>query len=223
MKSITTPLWGRCEVATHTPENGTWESSGSPENSERNCRGQNTSHWGVLYTVGKVLKFKCPKWPWMSHLDIFSLSYGRKKGRESNWQFDSQPLKVRNRPDPSACRWSATHRWKALEESYNFGLDLVPIRAWGKKLWTPKVPGVQTRTISGLYLGVSGKRAIWMQVQRRAAENTIWGKVVASPESGPWWVKWIQGCPWLVLTLKVCRMSSNQLVGWIWMHDRITK
>jgi len=59
---------------------------------------------------------------------ICSTSYGRKKGRESNWQFDSQPLKVENRPDSGACRWNATHRWKALEESYNFGLDLVPIR-----------------------------------------------------------------------------------------------
>ncbi len=35
-------------------------------------------------------------------------------------------------------------------------------------------------------LGVPGKIAIWMQVRRRAAENTIRGKVVASPESGPW-------------------------------------
>jgi hypothetical protein len=57
------------------------------------------------------------------------------------------------------------------------------------------------------------KKTIWMQVWRRAAENTIWGKVVASLESGPWWVKWVQGCPWLVPTLEVCRMSFNQLVG----------
>ncbi len=33
-------------------------------------------------------------------------------------------------------------------------------------------------------LGVSGKRAIWVQVRWKAAENTIWGEVVASPESG---------------------------------------
>jgi len=26
-KIIATPLWRKCEVATHTPENGTWESS----------------------------------------------------------------------------------------------------------------------------------------------------------------------------------------------------
>jgi hypothetical protein len=34
-------------------------------------------------------------------------------------------------------------------------------------------------------------------------EYTIWGKVVASPESGPWWVLWIPSCPCLVLTPKV--------------------
>jgi len=35
-------------------------------------------------------------------------------------------------------------------------------------------------------LGVPGKKAIWMQLPQRVAKNTIWGKVVASPESGPW-------------------------------------
>jgi hypothetical protein len=139
---VATPLWGKCEVTTHTPKNGTWESSGTPENSELNCKCQNTSHWDVLYTVGKVLKFRCPKWPRMSHLEICSTSYGRKKGRESNWQFDSRPLKVRNRPDPGVCKWSVTHRWKALEERYKFASNLVPIGGRGEKLWTPKVPGV---------------------------------------------------------------------------------
>ncbi len=81
---VATPLWGKCEVATHTPENGTWESSGTPENSELNCKGQNTLHWGVIYIVGKVSKCRCLKWPHMSHLDICSTIYGWKKGRESN-------------------------------------------------------------------------------------------------------------------------------------------
>jgi len=79
------------------------------------------------FYVGKVLKCRCRKWPRMSHSDICSTSYGRKKGWESNWQFDSQPLKVGNRLDPGVYRWSATHRWKALEESYKFSLDLIPI------------------------------------------------------------------------------------------------
>jgi hypothetical protein len=110
IESVATPLWGKWEVATHTPENGTWESSGIPENSEFDCRGHNSSPWGVLYIVEKVLKCRCPKWPCMSHLDICNTSYGRKKGQESNWQFDSWPLKVGNRPDLGVCRRSATDR-----------------------------------------------------------------------------------------------------------------
>jgi hypothetical protein len=131
----------------------------TPKNSERGCRGQNTLHWSVLGTVGKVLKFRCPKWPHMSHLDICSTSYGQKKGRKSNWQFDSRPLKVRNRPDFGACRWSATHHWKALEESYNFGLDLNPIWVRGEELWVSKVPRVQTGIISRLHFGSLGKKS----------------------------------------------------------------
>jgi hypothetical protein len=94
----------------------------------------------------------------MSHLDIFSPSYGQKKGRESNWQFDSRPLKVRNRYDPDVCRRSATWRWKALKESYKIVLDLFPIEGLRKNLWMPKVAGVQTETVSG----VLGKSAIRM-------------------------------------------------------------
>jgi len=36
--------------------------------------------------------------------------------------------------DPGACRWSATHRWKALEESYKFSLELIPIGGLSKEL-----------------------------------------------------------------------------------------
>jgi len=70
----------------------------------------------------------------MGHLDICSTSYGKKKGWESNWQFDSRPLKIGIRPDLGACRWIATHRWKALKESYNFALDLIPIGGLSKEL-----------------------------------------------------------------------------------------
>jgi len=157
-ESVATPLWGKCEVATHTPENETWESSGTPKKLERDCRGQNTLYWSVFYTIGKVLECRCLKWPCMSHLDICTTSYGWKKCRKSNWQFDSQPLKVKNWPDPGVCRWSATHRWKALKESYKFAWDVVPIIGWSEKLWTPKVPGVQIGTISGLHLGSPGKK-----------------------------------------------------------------
>jgi hypothetical protein len=66
--------------------------------SELDRKAQNTLHWGVLGVIGKVLKRRYRKWPRIGHLDICSLSYGQKKGRESNWQFDSRPLKVGNRP-----------------------------------------------------------------------------------------------------------------------------
>jgi hypothetical protein len=60
---VATPLWVKCEDETHTPKSGNLESSGTPENSELDYRGQNTLHYGVLYTIGKVLKCRCPKWP----------------------------------------------------------------------------------------------------------------------------------------------------------------
>jgi hypothetical protein len=41
---VATPLWGKCEVATHIPENGTCESPRTFKNLEHDCKGQNTSH-----------------------------------------------------------------------------------------------------------------------------------------------------------------------------------
>jgi len=99
--NMSQPHFGaKCENATHIPKSGKMESSGTLEASKDDLRGQISSHWCVLYINGKILKCKCPKWPRMGHLDICSPSYGQKKGRESNCQFDSRPLKVRNRPLP---------------------------------------------------------------------------------------------------------------------------
>jgi hypothetical protein len=123
-----------CEGEAHTPKSGNLESSGTPENSEFELKGQNTSHWGVFVVIGKVLKFTCVNWPRIGHLDICSQSYGQKKGRESNWQFDFRPQKVGNRPLPNVCSRSATRSWKALDEIYKFGSMLVPLRVRGEKL-----------------------------------------------------------------------------------------
>jgi hypothetical protein len=97
--TLSQPHFGaKCENATHTPESGKMESSRTPENSELDLRGQISFLLSVLSLIGKVLKCKCSKWPRLSHLDIRSPSYGQKKGRKSNWQFDSRPLKVGNPP-----------------------------------------------------------------------------------------------------------------------------
>jgi hypothetical protein len=103
------------------------ESRWIPEFLESDCKGQSSLDWDVLYIIRKLLERRCLKCACMTHLDIWNTSYGQKKGRRSNWQFDSQPLKVGNRPDFLACRWHATYHWKALDESYNYALDLILI------------------------------------------------------------------------------------------------
>jgi len=125
---VTTPLWPSVGVKPNTCKVGDLESSGTLECSDLNSKAQTTSYWGVFSVIGKVLKRRYRKWPRIGHLDICSPSYGQKKGRESNWQFDSQPLKVGNRPLPDIRFESATWRWKDLDEGYNFGLDLVAIQ-----------------------------------------------------------------------------------------------
>jgi hypothetical protein len=126
-ESVATSLWAKCEGEAHTPKNVKLESAGTAENSKLDYRGQISLHLNELGVIGKVLKCRCPKWPRTSHLDICSPSYGRKKGRETNWQFDPRPLKVKNRPVPNVHSGSATWRWKALFVGSKIGLDLVPI------------------------------------------------------------------------------------------------
>jgi hypothetical protein len=84
------------------------ESRWTPKFSKSDCRGQNPLDWTIPYIIGKVLEPRCLKWACMTHLDISNTSYGQKKGRESNCEFDSQPLKVRNRRNSLACKWRTT-------------------------------------------------------------------------------------------------------------------
>jgi hypothetical protein len=74
------------------------ESQWTPESSESNYKGQNPLNCKVFYIIGKLLELRCLKWACMTHLDTSNTSYGQKKGQQSNCQFDSQPLKVKNRP-----------------------------------------------------------------------------------------------------------------------------
>jgi hypothetical protein len=126
----------------HTPkELSLWElkSQWTSKFLEGDCRGQNPMDWRIFYIIGKLLKFRCLKWARMIHLDTSNTSYGQKKSWESNWQFDSRPLKVKNWLDFLVCRWFATYRWKALDTGYNFASNLISIRGLCTKLWGPKV------------------------------------------------------------------------------------
>jgi len=198
---VATPFWSKCEDETHTPKVGNLESSETPAISELNCRGQNTLPWGVLYTVGKASKCRCRKWPRMNHSDMYSTSYGPKKGQESN--FDSRPQKVGNRPDPGVCRWSATHHWKALEERYKFHSDLIPIQGLRRELWVPKVLGVQIRIVSRLLLGSPGNKS---HLDAGAAEQRIeyyMGEGGGFPRVRAVVSQVSPCCPWLVPTPRV--------------------
>jgi hypothetical protein len=143
--SVATPLWPSVGVKPNISKVGDLESSDTPECLEFDSKAQNTSHWGVFGVIGKVLKHRYRKWPRIGHLDICSPSCGQKKGRESNWQFDSRPLKVGNRPFPDLRIESVIRRWKDLGEGYKFDLDLVAIKLCSRELWAPKVPGLHPR------------------------------------------------------------------------------
>jgi len=120
---------------------------------KNDCRGQNPLDWRVPYIIENLLERRCLKWAHMTHLDTSNTSYGQKKGWDSNCQFDSQPLKVRNHPNFISCRWHVTYRWKVLDKGYNFSLNLISIRGFHAKLCAPKVVKVLIMGISGLSFG----------------------------------------------------------------------
>jgi hypothetical protein len=197
-------VWGNepshSQVSSHV---GNWSPERTPESLEHNFRGQNSSPWGVIYIIRKLLKCRCLKWALIAHLDIWNTSYGQKKGRESNWQFDSRPLKVENRPDSIARKRRATYRWKALDEGYNFASDRVAIRALHKKLCALKVAGVLADAIPRLPLGSPRTKS---HLDVAPVERH---KVYYKEEGGGFpQVRAVanlvcSGCPWLVLAPKV--------------------
>ncbi len=81
---------------------------------------------------------------------------------------------------------NATWRWKDLKESYKIASDLIPIGGLNKKLWMPKVPGVQPATVSGLHFGNPGTKSHSGMGTVEQRKEYYMGEVAASPESGPW-------------------------------------
>jgi hypothetical protein len=199
---------------------GDLESSGTPECLELDSKGQNTLHWGVLGVVGKVLKRRYRKCPRILDLDICSSSYGKKKGRESNWQFDSRPVKVGNRPAPDVRFRSAIRRWKDLDEGYNFGWDLVAIRGQGEELWPLKVPGVQNQD-TWLDFGTP----TWESREKEPLGCRCGGASQSILYGGWWWYPPSPGrgescgpkCPWLVPTPK--GVLESELTTWVVCFD----
>jgi hypothetical protein len=189
------------------------ESRWTPKISESNLKGQNSMDCGVFYIIEKILKRRCLKWARITHSDILNTSYGQKKGRESNCEFDSRPQKVGNRPDLLSYRGHATYRWKALDGSYNFALDRTSIGGLLAKFWGSKVARVPAGRISGLPLGSPEKKS---HLDVASVENC---RVYYKGEgSGFPQVRVVVSlvcpcCSWLVLAPRVLQLCTNHLCG----------
>jgi hypothetical protein len=113
-----------------------------------------------------------------------------KKGRESNWQFDSRPLKVGNQPY-SLCASGMPHTiGKILKRAITFLYTLSQLEVW-RSYGPPKLQGC---------------------CPLPGTENTIRVPVVASPKFGLWWVLWVRVCMWLMHAPKVLQLCTNELV-----------
>jgi hypothetical protein len=117
-----------------------------------------------------------------------------KKGHESNCQFDSRPLQVRNYPNFLVCRWCVTYRWKALDKAYNLAWDLISIEVLHIKLWAFKVTGILAMGISRFSFGSLETK--WHLGVSLVARHKIYykgegGEVVASPKFRLCWILWV--------------------------------
>jgi hypothetical protein len=179
----------------HTPREfhfGSWESRGTPESSEGDCRSQNSMAWRVFYINGKLLERRCLKWAHIAHLDIWN-KLGPKEG-----------------PGIKLAIWLPTTK---SQESTRFFMRADGVRHIVGKILTRPTTLLQTSSQSKVctqsygtsklqefqpwqfrdsHLGVQGQKVIWMWASWRGAEYTIRGKVVASPKSGLWWVLYVR-------------------------------
>jgi hypothetical protein len=146
--------------------------------------------------------------------DIWNTSYGQKKGRESNCQFDSRPQKVGNRPLFDVRFESATWRWKAFDKSYNFALDRIAIRGLIVKLWGSKVPGVPFGAISGLPLGSPGKNSHFDVTSVESCRVYYKGEGGGFPQVRAVVSLVCPCCLWLVLAPRVPQLCTNHFV-WV--------
>jgi hypothetical protein len=137
-----------------------------------------------------------------------------KKSYGQVWQFDFQPLKVKNRPDFLAWRWRATYHWKDFDKGYNFASNLILIGGLHIK-WCPlKIVEVPTLIILRIVLGSPGTKC-HLGVSLVARHRVYYkGEGGGFLKFGPWWVFWIRVCPWSLREPKVLKLCTNQLVLW---------
>jgi hypothetical protein len=110
------------------------------------------------------------------------------------------------------CADGVQHTIEKLLRRATIASDLIPIWSLSRELWAPKVPRVQTETVSGLLFGSPGDKSHLDAGATEQRREYYMGKVVVSPESGPWWVKWIRVAHGLSQHQRCFRKWTNPLV-----------
>jgi hypothetical protein len=181
--TVATPLWPSVGVKPNTPKVGDLESSGTPECLEFDSKAQNTSHWGVLGVIGKVLKRRYRKWPRIGHLDICSPSYAAKEGpgvKLPVWLPTTKSREsTRSRRALVECDTSLERSQRGIQ--YWFRPRPDPRSGRGvMAVQSPESPiGTHLGQLRDSISGVPGKSDIRMPLPRSNAEYTIGSKVVA--------------------------------------------
>jgi hypothetical protein len=146
--------------------------------------GQNTLHWGALYTIEKVLKCRCQNGlTWAIWTYIAQVMVERRARRLVVWlpTTKSQEL-TRFRNVQRKCDTSLKSSWGKLKVWFRPR----PNQRSSKKLWSPKVLGIQIGTISGLHFGSPGKKCHSdVCVAERRREYYMEGR---------WWLPPSPGC-----------------------------
>ncbi len=105
-----------------------------------------------------------------------------------------------------------TYCWKALDEVYNFVINLIAIGGLHKKLCAFKVARVPTVAISGLPLGSPGTKSHLDAVPVEKHKVYYKGEGGGFPEVWAVVILVCSSCPWLVLALKMLQLCTNHFV-----------
>jgi hypothetical protein len=143
MAIVATPLWPSVGVKPNTSKVGDLESSGTPECLEFDSKAQNTSHWGVLGVIGKVLKRRYRKWPRIGHLDICSPSYGKKEGLGVKLAIWLPTTKSRESTSSRHLIWGCDMSLERSERGLQVWFRSRRDQIRSRELWAPKASGLQ--------------------------------------------------------------------------------
>jgi hypothetical protein len=164
--------------------------------------------WEIIFIIGKPLERRCPKWAHMTHLDIWNTSYGQKKGRELNWQFDSQTTKSQESTRFScmqaACDIPLESSQRGLQLYFRPRLH----RRFARKVMAPQSCGSPNlsdfespKTKSHLDVSPVERRGVYYKGEGGGFPQVRAVVSLVNPS-----------CPWFVLAPKVLQLHTNHLV-----------